>query len=114
MAIIERINYNEDTILVVGISKTSESNPITVLYENVILVLILEKITGDIINAEINSVCKITNDFVCSILIGHNLYRDTEFLCKQIADRYLGASKKTLINCIKDARNKFLTADLEK
>ncbi len=106
----ERIQYEENTTLVVGISKTSESNPITALYENVILVLIVERTSGKIINAEINSVCKITNDFVNSILISRNLYEETEFLCEQITNRYLGASKKTLINCIKDAKNKLLTS----
>lgn len=98
--------YNEDTLLVVGISKTTESNPITTLYENLILVLIVNKNSGEIIDVQINSVCEITNDFVVSILYGRNLYHETDLLCDQITNRYLGASKKVLVNCLKDAKNK--------
>ena len=98
--------YEDSTILVVGISRTGDANPITAMYENLVLVLIVEKESGIIVNAQFNAVCKITNDFVASILVGKNLYTETEFLCDQMKERYLGASKKTLISCLKDARNK--------
>ena len=98
--------YEDNTILVVGMLRTGDANPITAMYENLVLVLIVEKESGLIVNAQFNAVCKITDEFVASILVGRNLYTETEFLCDQIKERYLGASKKTLISCLKDARNK--------
>lgn len=79
------------------------------MYENLVLVLVLEKESGVIISAQFNAVCKITDEFVASILMGRNLYTEADFLCDQIKERYLGASKKTLINCLKDAKNKINT-----
>lgn len=104
----QRIKYEEDTLLVVGMSRTGDTNPITALYENLVLVFIVERETGKIIDVQFNSVCQITDDFIYSMFIDKNLYEDCDSMCDQIIDRYLGASKKTIVNCIKDAKNKAL------
>jgi len=100
------MEYGGDTVLVAGTAKAGTENPITAMYNHFILILILEKSTGKIIDAEINSVCRITNEFVRAILVGRNLYYELDQICEQVNTRYMGSSKKAIVNCLKDAKNR--------
>lgn len=102
----EKKIYAENTLLVVGTSRTNETNPIMLLYGNLNLVLIINFETGEILSAEANTISRNTNEFIFSLLVGKNLFHDIDEISASIRRRYLGASKRVLINCLKDAKNK--------
>lgn len=93
-------------ICVVGLSKTGSRNPITKVHQSLMASLIVDSQTGEIYAAEFNTVCRLTNEFVTSLIVGKNLRTDVDELAKTIQMRYLGDSRRAIVTILKDAQNK--------
>lgn len=100
------MQYSKDLIFVTGVARASEGNPIAVNYDRLLLLFIIEKATGQIVDAEVNMICGTTRDFVRSLLVGYNLYSDLALIEQNIKSRYWGLSRKALVVCAKDALSK--------
>lgn len=100
------MQYSNDLIFVTGVARASEENPIAVNYDRLLVLLIFEQQSGQIVDAEVNMICGTTRDFVRSLLVGYNLYTDLPLMEEQIKNRYWGLSRKALVVCMKDAFSK--------
>ena len=60
-------------ICVVGDARPEKTNPIYLAHEKVILILVVERATGLIVDADTNMVCELTRRFLRSVFVGHSL-----------------------------------------
>ena len=91
------MEYSKNSIYIVGCAKAAAENPITVASQYLILPIIFDRDSGQIYDADINSVCDITERFVKSLLVGRSIYTDYNAIIQDIGSRYLGHSQKALI-----------------
>ena len=91
-------------ICVVGDARPEKTNPIYLAHEKVILILVVERATGLIVDADTNMVCELTRRFLRSVFVGHSLVD----IRNSLLDNYLGDSKRVLYAAARSARMKFL------
>ena len=91
------MEYSKNSIYIVGCAKAAAENPITVASQYLILPIIFDRDSGQIYDADINSVCDITERFVKSLLVGRSIYTDYNAIIQD-----LGHSQKALIFCIRN------------
>jgi hypothetical protein len=100
--------YPENTLYIVGNSKSQMNNPITQVYGQFFIGFIIENESGKIIDVECNSIISLTNNILKDILIGENLTTDYDAIKNRITRRYLGSSQKAILVAFKDAQKKYL------
>ena len=100
--------YPEDSLYIVGNSKSQMNNPITQMYGQFFIGFIVENTKGNIIDIECNAIISLTNNILKDILIGVNMATDYETIKDQITRRYLGSSQKAILVAFKDAQKKYL------
>ncbi|MGE5678721.1 MAG: DUF3870 domain-containing protein [Pseudomonadota bacterium] len=101
------MNYPENSLYIVGNSKSQVNNPITQLYGQFFISYIVDQDTGKILDAECNAIIDITNKFIEDIFIGENMNTDYETIKNRIIRRYLGSSQKAILVAFKDAQKKY-------
>lgn len=99
------MEFDKDTIFLVGDAKAPQNNPITEWYKFYFLALVIKRTNGQIVEAECSATIELTKDFVRSLFIGRNM--DDDSLIDEINDRYHGSSKKALAVAFKDAQKKY-------
>jgi hypothetical protein len=102
------MNYPENSLYIVGNSKSQMNNPITQLYGQFFIGFVVEKVNGKIIDVECNAIISLTNNILKDILIGEYMTSDYETIKHQITQRYLGSSQKAILVAFKDAQKKYL------
>jgi hypothetical protein len=100
--------YPEDSLYIVGNSKSQMNNPITQVYGQFFIGFIVEKTNGNIVDVECNSIISLTNNILKDILVGENMAADYDTIKNQITGRYLGSSQKAILVAFKDAQKKYL------
>lgn len=90
-------------VYVTGVARPTPENPIAVNYDRLLVILIFEPETGEIVDAEVNMICSTTRNFMKSLLVGYCLYSDIPQIMENIQSRYWGLSRRALIVCMKDA-----------
>ena len=96
-----------DKIYVVGFAKTNLDNPITKNYVKFLLAFIINEKTNEILDFEMSSMFKMTNDFVKDLFVGKKFIDDEEKIVEDIKRRYLGSSQKSIMVAYKDALKKY-------
>lgn len=104
------MEYGQNTIFVTGLARPSKDDPIASNYEIFFLSLIVDKETDKIVNATCNTARAMTEDFIRMLLVGKNLFRDTDAMVQEIRQRYFGTAQKILIVSLKDAHNRYIMA----
>lgn len=99
--------YPENSLYIVGNSKSQMNNPITQLYGQFFIGYIVDNNTGKILDAECNAIIETTNKFIRDIFIGENMGIDSEIVKSRIEKRYLASSQKAIIVAFKDAQKKY-------
>ena len=81
------MEYSKNSIYIVGCAKAAAENPITVASQYLILPIIFDRDSGQIYDADINSVCDITERLVKSLLVGRSIYTDYNAIIQYIGSR---------------------------
>lgn len=102
--------YPENSIYVVGNSRTTSDNPITVQYSSFFIAFVVEVPSGLILDLEASVICPITNRFIKDLFGGKTLAFVDDELIKEIERRYKGSSDKAITVAYKDAVKKFKEA----
>lgn len=102
------MNYPENSLYIVGNSKSQLNNPITQLYGQFFIGFVVETISGKIIDVECNAIISLTNKILKDLLIGESMTSDFEAIKTHITKRYLGSSQKAILVAFKDAQKKYL------
>lgn len=98
---------NENTIYVIGNSKSQQNNPITHVYGQFFMGFLIDDLSDTIIDVECNAIISITNDILKAIFIGKNILANYEYLKNTVEKRYLGSSQKAILVAFKDAQKKY-------
>lgn len=99
--------FPDNSIYIVGESKTSTHNAITQQYNGFFIALVVNRDTGEILDAECSSTIEITSNFVKALFTSKNI-TEADFLLEQIESRYFGSSQKALMVAFKNANIKYL------
>lgn len=99
--------YSEETVYIVGNSKTSTDNAITHRFHSFYIGFIAEGNTGKIVDLSCSSTIRTTEEFIKSLFIGRSLTEYDDNLEREIKRRYHGSSQKAIIVAYKDAVKKY-------
>jgi len=97
--------YNQNTVYVIGDAKSPQNNPITKKYSQFFLALVVDAVSGEIVDSECSATIGLTNRFIHSLLVGRHV--DDPAIVKDIRKRYVGSSQKALIVAYHDAKSKY-------
>lgn len=100
------MSFPMNTLLATGRARIQSSNPIAFQYDHLLMVAVIEKESGRILEIETDTICGLTSEFLNGIFVGKSLYTDQDAICAEIEDRYFGASRKALCSCVKDMYSK--------
>ena len=99
--------YSEDSLLIVGNSRTTSDNPITLQYSQFFLSLVVDPSTGEIADCGASVTVEATNRFIRDLFVGRRMIRDDALIVAQVQDRYHGSSQKAIVAAYRDAVKKF-------
>ena len=95
-----------NTILAAGMSRALNTALNSAESELLLLVLILDRDSGRILDAECNIILGINSDYIASLLVGRNFYQELDEIILSIQQQYFGPGQRALIVCLKDAYSK--------
>lgn len=98
--------FQQNTVYIIGESKTSSNNPITHKYNGFFVAFVIIKGTGEIIDAECSSTIDLTSLFIKSLFVGKSIINVGSIL-EEIEQRYFGSSQKALMVAFKNANIKY-------
>lgn len=98
--------YGPNAILAAGMARPSPSTPIAVKYDLLLLVMVLDRESGIVLNAECNMLVDISSEYIEALLVGRCFYTDLDEMIAAVQRVYHGLSQKALIVCLKDAFSK--------
>lgn len=101
--LIRRARYGPNTILAAGMSRALNTALNSAESELLLLVLILDRDSGRILDAECNIILGINSDYIASLLVGRNFYQELDGIILSIQQQYFGPGQRALIVCLKDA-----------
>lgn len=104
--LIRRARYGPNTILAAGMSRALNTALNSAESELLLLVLILDRDSGRIPDAECNIILGINSDYIASLLVGRNFYQELDEIILSIQQQYFGPGQRALIVCLKDAYSK--------
>ncbi|WP_282937497.1 DUF3870 domain-containing protein [Paenibacillus sp. RC67] len=103
------MQYDKDTIYIIGDAQVSVNNPITQQFNAFFIGLVVDTTNHKIIDAGCSSTIPLTSEFVRTIFIGHDMLQ-FDSVADEIRRRYHGSSQKALIVAYKDAQKKYKLA----
>lgn len=99
-----------DNILLAAYAKLPVGTSAQRLYDNLVLVLIVERQTGCIKQAEVSFVTQAARDFLAELLCGYNLNQGAEPILQLLQEVYFGPLKKALLSAVKMAAAQYAEA----
>ena len=94
---------DKNSICVVGNAKPPKDTPIANRFTFFFISFIADGSTGEILDAEVSTLLKLTNDFVKTLFIGKSLASVDNALMDEVKNRYLGSSQRAIQVAYKDA-----------
>ncbi|WP_026580678.1 DUF3870 domain-containing protein [Bacillus sp. J33] len=98
--------YRQNTVYIIGDSKTSLNNPIMQKYNGFFVALVIDRETDQIVDAECSSTINLTSLFIKSIFVGKSIL-EIDKVMEEIESRYFGSSQKALMVAFKNAHIKY-------
>lgn len=95
-------------VCIVSTAHLSQQNPVYHVHEKLILVLVVDRETGVILECDVNVVCNLTRQFIQKIYCGKNLMTEIDEIRDSVQKNYFGASAKSLTIASKAARAKYM------
>lgn len=98
--------YGPNAILAAGMARPSASTSIAVKYDLLLLVMVLDRESGIVLNAECNMLVDVSSEYIASLLVGRCFYTELDEMIAAVQRDYHGLSQKALTVCLKDAFHK--------
>lgn len=99
-----------DKILLAAYAKLPVGTSAQRLYDNLVLVVIVNRESGCIEQAEVSFVTKAARDFLTGLLRGYNLRQGAEPLTQLLQQVYFGPLKKALLSAVKTITTQYAEA----
>ncbi len=88
-------------ILLAAYAKPPTGTTAQHMYDNLVLVVIVERETGIIDRAEFSFVTGAARDFLAGLLVGYDLNRGADELVELVQEVYFGPLKKAIISSVR-------------
>ncbi|WP_066301834.1 DUF3870 domain-containing protein [Bacillus sp. FJAT-29937] len=98
--------FQQNTVYILGESKTSSNNPIMQKYNGFFIGLVINRETDQIVDAECSSTIALTSSFIQSLFVGKSIL-EVDHVLEEIEQRYFGSSQKALMVAFKNANIKY-------
>jgi len=98
--------FKDNEIFISGYAKLPSNITASKLYEVIAVVILVDKNTGNILDAECTLSTRLGRDFVNYILIGNNI-KDVENISKEMDEKYFGSAQKAVVTAFKNCKKKF-------
>ncbi|MDA5107985.1 DUF3870 domain-containing protein [Brevibacillus sp. LEMMJ03] len=98
---------NHHTIFCTGYARLPDGMAAKNLYGVMGVGFEIDPETDKIVNASCTFVTNMCNDFIKSILVGHDLKNGVDLPIQTFEKRYFGLGKKAIVSAIRDAYNQF-------
>ncbi|MEW9096082.1 MAG: DUF3870 domain-containing protein [Clostridiaceae bacterium] len=99
--------YEENTVYVVGNSKTNTDNAITNKFNSFFIGFVVELDNDTIVDLSCSATIRTTDEFVRSLFIGKKLIEFDSNCEENVKRRYHGSSQRAIIAAYKDAVKKY-------
>lgn len=97
----------EETIYIIGESRTNLDNAITKLYGAFYIAFEIEADSGRIIEVDCSHTLGLTKDFIRRMLINKNITADANAIEAEVKRRYYGSSVKAIVVAYRDALKRY-------
>ncbi|SCY99797.1 DUF3870 domain-containing protein [Alkaliphilus peptidifermentans] len=94
-------------IFISGYAKLPTGTTAEELYKVIALGIILDKNTGEILDADCSVVTSVAKEHVRELLVGKNL-KNIEAIEEEFKNRYYGSVKKSLISSVRKCYTKYI------
>ncbi|MBU5483216.1 DUF3870 domain-containing protein [Clostridium sp. MSJ-11] len=99
--------YEENTVYVVGNSKTNTDNAITNRFNSFFIGFVVELDNDTIVDLSCSATIRTTDEFVRSLFVGKKLIEFDSNCEERVKRRYHGSSQRAIIAAYKDAVKKY-------
>ncbi|MDD2206609.1 MAG: DUF3870 domain-containing protein [Aminobacterium sp.] len=99
--------YPDNSVLIVGNSRTTSDNPITFQFNAFFISFIVERESSLILDCQSSVTLDVTHRFIRDLFVGRYLLQDEQEITEEIQSRYFGSSKKAIQVAYKDALKKY-------
>lgn len=96
-------------ICIVSTATVRKSNPVSVVHDKMVLIFVIDRETGQIVDFDVNTACDLTRRFLRQIMVGKNLISEVELIKESLLQNYMGDSVRSLIVGCKAARERALS-----
>lgn len=97
----------EETLYIIGESRTNLDNAITKVYGTFYIAFEIESVTGRIVNVDCSRTLELTRDFIRRMFLDKRIETDSEAIEAEVKRRYHGSSAKAIIVAYRDALKRF-------
>lgn len=95
-------DFPSGAICVVGLAKVANQNPIHSVHRVLAGSFIVDPASGLVYDVQFDTVCRITSDFLASLLTGLSLHTDLEEMISRVQSRYFGDSRRAITVILRD------------
>ena len=99
--------YGENTVYVIGNSKTNVDNAITSRFNSFFIGFVVDTISDEIIDLSCTATIRTTEEFIRCLFLGKKLSTFDTDIESEIKRRYHGSSQRAIIVAYKDASIKY-------
>ena len=100
------VDFPSQLVFGAGLAHPVPATPVAVQYDLLLVTFTFFRDTGVIQDAEGNLICDIASRHLRNLLVGRCIYTDLEVILEGIQRTYLGAGRRSLQVCMKDAYDK--------
>lgn len=93
-------------LFITGYAKLPQGITATELYRVIAVGLIVDRQSGEILDADCSLVTRVARDFVKKLIIGKDL-KEIEEIQREFSKKYYGSAKKALISALRTCNEKY-------
>lgn len=92
---------HNDRVLLAAYAKLPGGTTAQMMYDTLVLVVIFDRVSGRVVQAEASFVTGVARDFLADLLVGYDLNRGPDELLALLQEVYFAPLKKALISAVK-------------
>lgn len=101
---------NDNCILTTGFAQLPKGTPLYEMQKIIACVLVIDTSTETIVEASFSFIMDITNEFICSFIIGESIHDGVKDITKKIEKKYIASEQRAIIQALRSAYDRYLEA----
>lgn len=101
---------NDNCILTTGFAQLPKGTPLYEMQKIIACVLVIDTSTETIVEASFSFIMNLTNEFICSFIIGESVKDGVKEITKKIEKKYIASEQRAIIQALRSAYDRYLEA----